>query len=308
MKAMLSQIVIGDYEFDYVHSVSIESTWQKLGDTCVIELPNVRGQLDKVMRPGQEVIVRLGYDDLLVEEFRGYVTSVSPKAPLRIECADEVWKLRQETISMSWKSVTLKDVLKYLAPDALLDNVPGMTLAPFRLDKVTRAAALEHLHTTYGLAVYFRGPQLFVGLPYTEQGVAENIYHFQRNALFGSLVYRRAEDVKVKLTAISIKPDNTKITVDLGDSDGETHTMHFYNLTKAELEQQGKEKLKRLKFDGYSGALTAFGQPNPIHSSVVDLRDDTYPERAGKYFVDKVVTTYGPDGYRRAITLGPSST
>lgn len=307
MKAMGSEITIGNYVFEYVHRVNVESTWQKVGDTCIIELPNVRGQLDKDIKPGQEVIVRLGYDGLLVEEFRGYVVRVSPTAPLKIECADEIWQLRQETVSMSWKSVKLKDLLAYLTPGAMLDSVPDMTLAPFRLDKVTRAAALESIRSSYGLAVYFRGPQLFVGLPYTEQGVPENRYHFQQNCLVGSLAYRRKEDVKVKVTAISLKPDNTRITVDLGDKDGEVHTLHFYNLTEAELKQQGTEKLARLKFDGYSGSFSGFGQPNPLHSSVVHLADDTYPERGGSYYVDKVVTSYSQSGYRREITLGPSA-
>lgn len=307
MKAMTSEITIGDYVFEYVSSVSVESTWQKVGDTCTIELPNVRGQLDKDIRPGQEVIVRLGYDGLLVEEFRGYVVRVSPAAPLRIDCVDEIWKLRQETVSKSWKSVQLKDLLHYLAPGAMLNSVPQMTLAPFRLDRVTRAEALETIRSSYGLAVYFRGPQIFVGLPYTEQGVADNKYHLQQNCLVGSLSYRRKEDVRVKLTAISLKPDNTKITIDLGDKDGEAHTMHFYNLSESALKQQATEKMARLKFDGYSGSFTAFGQPNPVHSSVVHLQDSVYPERGGSYYVDKVVTSYSERGYRREITLGPTS-
>lgn len=307
MKAMMSEITIGDYIFDNCHSVEVTSTWQKLGDTAIIELPNIEGNLASLLKPGDAVEVKLGYDGLLVTEYTGYVVRVSPTMPVRVECLDETWKLRQQTVSMSWKSVELKDVLSYIAPDALLDQVPQMTLAPFRLDEVSRAEALEGINEMYGLAVYFRGPELYCGLPYGQQGIAAEHYHFQRNCLMGDLTYRRAEDVKVKVKAVSLLPDNTRREVELGDADGELHTLTYYNLTVAELNQQATEQMKRLRFDGYTGSFTGFGQPNPVHSAVVHLYDDVYPERAGSYYIDKVVTTYGRSGYRRTLSLGPSA-
>lgn len=309
MKQMVSEITIGDYVFAYCHSVEVESTWKELGEKAVVELPNVRGILDKEIHVGDAVRIRLGYDDLLVTEFEGYVCRISPSIPLRIECEDEAWQLKQDTVSASWRSIELKDLLAYLAPSALLDSVPAMTLAPFALDNVTRAQALQAIRDIYGLAVYFRGPQLFCGLPYTERDVPSNDYHFQRNiADFGSLAYRRREDVKVKVKGISIQPDNTRITVELGDPTGETHTLHYYNLNAAELKQQAEEQMKRLRFDGYAGTFTAFGQPNTTHSGIVMLADDTFPERAGGYYVDRVVTSYDSRGYRKRITIGPTST
>ncbi|MBS1944771.1 MAG: hypothetical protein JST98_06105 [Bacteroidetes bacterium] len=307
MKYMCSRITIGEHVFAYCHSVEVVSTWQKLGDKATVEMPNVEGMLEKKVRPGDEVTIELGYDDLLVTEFTGYVVRVSPTTPLRIECADAMWKLKQETVSMSWKSVSLAGVLKFIAPEARLEQVPQMTLAPFRIDQVTRYQALEKINEMYGLAIYFRGPQLFCGLPYTEQGLPRNKYHFQQNCLPGNLEYRRAEDVRVKVKAISLMPNNTRREVELGDADGELHTLNFYNLTEAELRLQATEQMKRLRFDGYSGSFMAFGQPSPQHTSVVELYDDVYPERAGTYYVDQVRTTYGEGGYRRELTLGPTA-
>lgn len=311
MKKMCSHIIIGDYEFNYVHAVRVESSWKTLTDTCAIEMPNVEGMLDKVVRAGQEVIVRLGYDDVLVEEFRGYVSAISPRQPILIECQDEMWKLRQQSVSKSWRSIGLKALLKELAPTVTLSNsVPDITLAPFRLDKVTVADALDTLKDQYGIAVFFRGPELYAGLPYMlDEEPFDWVYGIQANvASFGSLEYRRAEDVKVKLKAISIKSDNTREEVELGDSDGELHTLHFYGLGKAELKKQAEAKMGLLKFDGYKGSFLAFGQPNPQHSGIVELEDEKYPERAGRYFIDQVVTMYGPGGYRREVTLGKVAT
>lgn len=309
MKAMNSRIVIGRYQFDYCHKVEVTSSWKTLADTAVIELPNVSGLLEKELKPGQEVIISLGYDGTYSEDFRGYVSSVSPKTPLRIECMDEMWKLKQESITMSWRKAKLEEVVRFIAPNATLANVPEVVLSPFRLDKVTRAQALEVVKEQYGLAVFFRGPQLYVGLPYgIDEAPQQWRYHAQKNvASFGSLEFRRADDVKVKVKAISVRPDNSRIDAELGDSDGELHTMHFYNLTKPELERQAKEKMALLKFDGYKGSFTAFGFPRAEHSGIVELADDKYPERAGRYYVDEVKVSYGSGGYRREVTLGKAA-
>lgn len=305
MMAMNCHIIIGDYEFTYCHKVEVQSSWKTIADTAVVELPNVQGLLDKKVKPGQEVIISCGYNDTLAEVFRGYVSAVSPTTPMRIECMDEMWKLRQETISNSWRSVSLKEVVQFIAPGAIA-TVPDITLNPFRLDKVTRAEALEHIKETYGLAVFFRGPELYVGLPYgIDEEPFRHKYHFQQNvASFGSLEYRRAEDVKVKVKAISVQPDNSRVEVELGDTDGEQHTLHFYNLTEAELKKQANEKMALLKFDGYKGTFTGFGFPAMQHSGIAELEDGVYPDRGGHYFVDAVTITYGPNGYRREISPG----
>jgi hypothetical protein len=305
MKAMNAHITIGEYEFHYVHRVQVESSWKTLGDTCTIELPNVQGLLEKQVKPGMPVVVRLGYDGVYAEDFRGYVSAVKPSTPTQIECMDEMWLLKQDTITMSWRSTTLEEVVKYIAPRALV-TVPDVVLAPFRLDKVTRSEALQVLKEQYGLAVFFRGPELYVGLPYgIDEQPEQYYYHLQRNvASFGSLEFRRADDVKVKVQAISIRPDNSRVEVELGDKEGEQHTLHFFNLSQAELKQQAEQKMALLKFDGYKGSMVAFGFPNAAHSGVCVLEDERFPERGGRYFIDDVKVTYGPGGYRRELTLG----
>lgn len=308
MKAMNAHITIGGYDFHYVHKVEVRSSWKTMGDTCTIELPNVEGQLNKELKPGMEVVVRLGYDGVYTEDFRGYVANIRPTSPVHIECMDEMWRLRQETITMAWRKVTLKEVVQHIVPSALV-TVPDIVLSPFRLDRVTRAAALQVIKEQFGLAVYFRGPELYVGLPYgIDAQPLEYRYHFQRNvASFGSLEFRGADDVNVKVQAISIQPDNTRIEVELGDADGEQHTLHFYNLTEAELRKQAEERIGLLKYDGYKGSFTAFGLPNAQHSGVAVLQDERYPARGGRYFIDDVAITYGPSGYRREITLGKAA-
>ena len=83
---MSSYITIGDYIFRHVNSINIQSDMNNISDTCTIKLPNVKGMLEKKIKPGQFVTVSIGYDDNLVQEFTGYVATISPKIPLEIVC------------------------------------------------------------------------------------------------------------------------------------------------------------------------------------------------------------------------------
>lgn len=305
---MNSYIEVGNYVFrDRIASVQVKSSWKDLADTAVIKLPNLARQSDgkrveALIQPGDPVLIKLGYDGDLREEFRGYVSSVKPTIPLELHCEDEMWQLKRRTVSESWRSTTLREVLEYLVPEANID-CPDITLSPFRLDNVSVAKALQKLRDEYLLTVYYRQGTLHVGFPYFEQ-LPTIYYHFQKNAVMEGLEYRRQEDVKVKVKVIGIMPNNTREEIEIGDGEGDTFTLHFYNKRGAELRAVAEQKLAGMKYDGYRGHFIGFGVPRPVHGMVVDLRDDRYPERAGKFFVDTVTTTFQSDGFLRQIELG----
>lgn len=303
---MSSYITIGEYVFRHVNSISIQSDMNNITDTCTIKLPNVKGMLEKKIKPGQFVTVSLGYDDNLIQEFTGYVSTISPKIPLEIICEDQMWLLKQKTVLKEWDSIKLKDVLKYLVPDAKIE-CPDITLAPLRLGKtapVSIAKALQELKDEYGLVVYFRNGKLFCGLAYTED-LGSVSYHFQKNAIMGDLTFKTKEDFKLKVHAVSMMPDNSKIEVELGDEEGEVHTLHFYNLSKEELTTRAKTEMEDLRYDGYRGSFIGKGVPVPKHGMIASIKDEKYPERAGRYFIDAVNTDYNSsDGIKRVITLG----
>jgi len=300
---MSSYIEIGNYVFRNVNAVSIESSWKNLTQRAKIKLPNIKALLEKNIKPGDPVIIKLGYNSSLNIEYEGFVSTIAPSTPIEITCEDEMWKLKQQTVTMSWRSVTLKEVLKYLVPDATIE-CPDIILSPFRIDKLSKAKALEKLKDEFTLVIYFRGKNLYAGLAYQEKDLGRQKYHFQKNIAHSSLVYKGKDDVKIKVKAISIMPNNTKIDTELGDADGEQRTLHFYNLTLAELKKQAQEKINLMKYDGYRGTFTGFGVPVVKHGMVAELLDNKYPERAGSYFIDSVNTTYDSNGFRREIELG----
>ena len=210
---------------------------------------------------------------------------------------------------MSWRNTTLKEVLKYLVPEANIIECPDVTLSPFRLDNVTVAKALQTLKDEYLLTVYYRFDKLFVGLPYLEKGLGEVVYHMQKNVPSaseqGELTFKRKEDLKLKVKAISIMPDNTRIEKEFGDSDGDSTTLHFYNKKESELEALAKEQINRMKYNGYKGSLNAFGRPFTMHGMIANLEDDKFPERQSAVFIDRVLVEYNSStGYKRKNELG----
>lgn len=301
---MNSYITIGDYEFEHCHSFSTEKSWKQLTQTAVIKMHNIAGLLGAI-KVGDAVLIKGGYDGEFQEEFTGYVSKIKPTTPVEIYCEDEMWQQKQVTCEGSWKSITLEALLRNLFPTATIE-CPIVNLTNFRIGSgTTKAFALQKLKDEYLLSAYYRGKTLYVGLPYLEKNRPERVFNFQKNALADKLEYVRKEDMRMKVRAVSILPNNTKIEKEYGDKDGNSVTLHFYNKTESELDSLANEQLNRMKYDGYKGPFrTLGGYPYVDHSDTLWLEDDNYPEREQGVFADLVKTLYGPEGYHRYITPG----
>ena len=310
MRQINIKITIGKYVFNYVNSVNIVSSRTSLIDTASIILPAKykRNKLNDVIQVGDDVEIKLGYDDKLKPEFKGYVSELLPRVPFAIKCEDEMFKLKRSPIkAKSWKKTTLKSVLNYIVPNANVD-VPNINMEPFYIDKTVKnkAQALQMIKDSYGLDIYYRNGILYAGLAYSEKSKINKpaiIYHLQKNVIRNDLRYRRAEDVKLRIKAVSLMPNNEQITVLVGDTDGELRTEHFYNKTVTELNTLANEKLKEYKYNGYSGSIKTFGLPYLEHCDIVKIYDEDLGNK-GKYFVDEVTTSSGVSGFRRTVKIG----
>lgn len=302
----------GYYRFTKANRVRIESGIKRLVSTASITLPNVKtflgnpSELDRLMVVGSKVIIKLGYNGNNVEEFSGYISEKLPNVPFEIRCEDEMWKLRQTTITKAWSSITLKDLLKYLVPDIELNaSVWDITLTDFRIDRANVVQVLEKLKESYGLVIYYRNGKVYASLPYANTANDNNVYyHFQTNVIKSNLVFRSGDNYRLKVRAISMQPDNTKFEVAVGDQDGDTTTLHFYNLNRDELLKQAEQRLMVMKSTGYKGTILTFGVPVARPGDIAFFTDANYPEREGANYIDDVVTEWGVGGFRRTITPG----
>lgn len=304
-------IKIGDdFEFDFLNELEIVSAWKNITDTGFIRIP------EKIKRGGETIVagagglfkrgdrveIDLGYFPESEHVFTGFVSAISPDSPFIIEFEDDAYLFKQETLTYSRKDITLKELLTDICP---IDFVSvDANLGAFRISNANFAQVLAELKKTYGLVSWVRESVLYCGLAYFPQTTKKHELHFQRNIIEDSLEYMREDDVKIKVKAISILGDNTKIEVEVGDPQGAQRTLTYYGLDEAELTAIAERELPKLLFEGYRGGLTTFGTPTIQHGDTIVLTDIKFPEREGEYLVDEVVTSQGMDGFRQRIMLG----
>ena len=306
------QADIGKYTFRSLSEVRISRSRSELAATASITLPSEYDSqyLCNVIKGGDRVSIRLGYDGHGIrEEFTGYVVDVSQRRPVVIECEDEMYQLkRQHPKAKSWKKVKLVEVIRYLVPGAQLDEVPDVTLSPFSIKGGgSTFDAIEELCDKYGLQAFYQGGQFHVMVPYTDMKLDTARYDLEQNVIRPDLTYRREGDVRLKINAVSILPSNKKLRIDVGDSDAASvTTLHFYNVTtEAELRRLAQDKLRTMKYDGFSGSITTFGIPYAEPGMTAEIRDRRFSgNRYGRYMIDAVTTTAGRGGFRREVKIG----
>lgn len=311
MLRLSSDIQIGAYRLRGVVGVEVRSSWDELTDTCTLTFPRKvdwKGKAlatgtDPLFRRDDAVSVRLGYDDENAEVFQGYIAKLKADIPVNIEAQDTAWLLKRETKNVSFRSVELNELLRAIIPSQVPFEAPTIALGPFRISNATPAQVLDYLKQNYTLKSWFRGGKLYVGLAYVPALQRTHVIRFERNVVQHNLEYLRQEDVKIKLKAISMKPDNSKTEVEVGDADGEQRTVYFYDVPESDLRSMAEKEIERLRYEGYRGSMTTFLAPQVNHGDVVDLRSTSYPERDGRYLVRSVTTRFGMEGGRQEIEL-----
>lgn len=310
MKKHDVDIGIGNYVFPYATSVAVDSSWENLTDTAEIVIPrkiSFQGKSiaegESLFRRADKVNIRLGYDGAYDAVFTGYVSGIEPGVPLRFRCEDEMYTLKTNPKTLSYKNVNLKTLVSDITtlPYQSIDAELGR----FRISNATPAQVLEQLRKEYSIQSFFRDGKLYSGLAYWPQLGSENRFEFERDILPSSnLEYIREEDVRLCVKAISIEPDNTKLEVKVGDEQGEQRTLNFYALgSEKVLKEVAERELTRLRFEGFRGSFSTFGKSYTRHGDTVNLVDQRHPDRNGKYLVRKVMVSGGTGGYRQTIYL-----
>lgn len=293
-------------EFPFVNTVEIEKSRKNLTSTCKITMPRkikvLNGDINEFFKRGTKVVVKLGYEPDLITEFTGYIARVGAKVPVEIHCEDEMWNLKQNSITKSYKKVSLKQLIGdiYTGPTRLADlNLGGFVIKDQSTAQVLEALkkfAMQAFFDTDGvLVVDFAGS--------TKNRVDEVRYDFNTNIIDNDLEYTRKDDIRIRCKGISKLPTGKKIEFYWGDKDGDLRTLNYVNLDQKDLEKIVKKEIDKLKKDGFKNGFTTFGAPYCEPGYAAILTDAEYPERNGSYLVEAVTTSFGVDGFRRKVML-----
>ena len=298
------------WSLDFVTAVEITRDTEKLTTEAKITLPKKMkwdGSADIPVRRGDSVRISMGYNDNLQLAFVGYVRDVGFKTPIVITCEDDMFKLKQMPAKKkAYRSVTLETLLKDQGITYRLNIMGEQSLGAYRVTADTVASLLGKL-SEQGVRSFFRyengEPVLYCGVLFERDYTPSQVFKTGLNIISDqSLQQQKAENMRLRVKAVSLMPDNKKIKVEVGDADGEHRTLHTYNKTETELKAWAEQEIKRLKRDGLTGSFTTFG------ASLVDCLDAIGliidGKKAGVYQVKKNVIKYCTSGYRQEITLG----
>lgn len=299
------------WSFDKIASVEITRDMETLTDMCVLSLPKKikwQGESSMPLKRGDEVSVWLGYDDDLQFAFRGFITTIGLKTPVTITCEDYMFTLKaKETKKQAYKSATIAQLLKDQSLGVEVRVCGEQNIGQYRVTADTVSGLLGHLKDHGGIRSFIKivddKPVLFCGVLFDKDKSYKQVFATGVNIIDDTqLKTQNAEDVKIKVKAVSLMPNNKKIKVEVGDTDGETRTVHTYNKTEKELKAWAEQELERLKRDGLTGSFTTFGAELVDKLDNIGIKIDG--ERKGVYQVQKNVIKYGTGGFRQEITIG----
>ena len=248
--------------FNFVNTYEAENSWKDLTDKAKIILPkniyvqDSTGKLVSLGAPigipdnvniggfsstvpyflrGDRVTIENGYAyfDARGNEvfptnqiFDGYISKVTSKKPIELECEDNMWKLKQimaKNKVYPAKQFTLEGILKDMLQGSgfTVNVLTDTSFGDFRTQNETVAEVLARLRKDYHFESYFRGTELRCGsLVYVEQDAIDDgikTFQFQRNIISDDLDYRRRDDIDLSAIAYSINKKELQVRTQSGD-------------------------------------------------------------------------------------------
>lgn len=299
-------IVVGDMVFTNVNQVRIDRSVKELSDKAVITLPRNYEKLEgksilELIKSGDPVTIQLGYDDDIQEEFTGFLQFPESGVPLVLHVDDELYPLKRNNFVKSWTSVTLKQLLEFVAPGYTIECA-SVNLGGFEVSNDSTFKVLSRLQRDYGFYTYVRSGVLYCQFPYDVKG--SNIIHeyelYTWPVKQNNLKYSRSEDKRIRVRVTS-KTGGKTITYETGAQEGNSslNVTSIPNLTQAEVETFAKNWYKSLAFDGYSGTITGFGIPRTNAGDTLKITD---PDEGitGNYLIESVAIKYSlTSGFER---------
>ena len=297
------------FTFEKVISVRVEQDSQTLTDICTIVLPK-KVKWDKSTKfplgYGDFVKVALGYNKNLTQVFEGYITGYSLESPITIQCQDAMFEFKAKAaIKLSYEDANLVDIL--------MDQKLGMPFAvygvdhigPFRVEADTVAGLLQQLAghgVRSNIGVSNGGTALICGTAFNVDTTHKAVFTEKNIIERSKLELERADEIKLRVMAVSHQEDNTMLKAEAGDKEGPLRVKKYSNQSKEMLDKLAQEELDRMKVDGLKGSFTTFGHQLVNKLDSVAIKIDG--AKLGVYQVKKNIISYGLQGLRQEITLG----
>ena len=352
------------FSFNFVNEFSATDEWVNLTNECKITFPknmyvkDANGilqplggtqsdlQVNNLFQRGDKVTVKYGYwledgNSSVTLIFQGYISKVTSKKPIQLECQNNMWKLKQIPCKRQVWSSSLKSLFQLLlaGTEFTVNQLSDVNIGSFIIENETVAQLCERLRKDFHIESYFRGNELRLGLsPYiASEAVTTNVFAFQQNIISDQLDFQRKDDIKLSAVCQSIntvsagynkkgeeKTKKERLTVLVytdssgnfqhivkkkgeelpANTEGERRTLFFPNISDVTtMVNLGIAELKKYYYTGFKGKFTTFAYPFVKLGDHIQIIDHIMPDRSGKYVVRGVEYTGGKDGHRQIISL-----
>jgi hypothetical protein len=335
MFVLNSDITIGNLRFSGVHEVRVDRSIHSYADRAIIRVPRLariaKGKrampglvatanlLNDYVTENVPVTIKLGYNGQLRTEFEGFVKNKGIGMPLEIECEGYLRLLRKKTIARNYKKTTAKELLQDATAGTGIDVVCPVDVPLVGIDAVDAPATklIDHIKrcSDNTLSVFFIEPKkIWCGLVYTPYLAGTEVFNLPTVAY--RLGYNCIQDNGLRLRVVD---DPVQIIINGQLVNGDPVRTESKNKTAARkvkrllnnvpdsnvLKQFAQEGEHQKNYSGYEGSLTAFLQPYCLPGYTASVVDTAHPERSGKYVIESTSVTFGVNGARRRVELGP---
>ena len=303
------------------YSVKWKRSVENLCDTCEITLPlhpylyttgPNQSSRECLIRVDDPVSVSLGYNDNNTVRFIGFVASVNYSERLVLQCEGYYHLIKRGNKDKSWKSVNLKELLEYLTSGTditLSKSIPDEQLGTVSLQNASMDKVFEMLKNNYQCVAYFKGSELYCGPSYFPDRTATQVKKLRigwnvksgevKNQPLAEVVNIVLKTTNDKGKTTKTKPSGTEVKAD---------NKKEYKIKDTLSESYRKELKKRLQNEANAKSLkqadvTCFLEPQLELGEVVEVIDQRYPERNGRFFVAAIDGEFGESGGSQKLTL-----
>lgn len=315
MYTMRHDVQIGAYKLLLIDSINIKKSVDTLSDTAVISLPaiylNKDIDIEGKIQQGDIVLVSLGYDNTLMQEFKGYVHRIRRKdTGIEIECENDMYLFRKVIKNKQYKNVTVKQLLTDICKQVGMkfSCTYDFSYETFTIKDAQAIDVLQKIQSECGCSFYvFNGILTVEPKYYKTYNKAIIKYNFSRNIERGTtnLEWMNEREIFVKVTGTNRK--GQKIEATAGRESGATDkvTINIPGVSDVKmLKARADETLAERNHPGYSGKFNSWLVPFCDKAFKIKLIDETSEYKGGNYYVKSVEVNYSQNGGIRTIELG----
>lgn len=253
--------------------------------------------------------------------FQGFVKRIGHGMPLEVECEGYVRRLRQDVdVTIRPKNTSAKELLNLITKAVpaikvvVVDDLPLVGVGLNHVNGVEIIEAVKRFSEGI-LNVFFINPTtIWCGLTYTPYSqsrdpfnLGEVNYRLGYNVIKDNSLKERVPEERVQILFGGTLATGQKVMAPSDDKTAKNKQKTILNHVGdvATMRIMANEKQYMMNYAGYEGGISAFLQPYCAPGWIANIKDARYPALDGKYLVEGTDITYGMQGARIKVQIGP---